>query len=349
MIFAKRKQIAILDDADQPCELQVNSYHTTSAWRDPRARRALSQVTMLVAPRSVLWVSMIFMLVVGVVIVALPLQFSIPIAALCIVLIASLSLSGRSIMAKHLAKNRDAILDAALCVSVCPGCAYDLSGVATSNDAEAIIDCPECGAAWSAGRLIVRKGIIERPESEARSVLRYLLPLEGHPQTTRMIQDDRGAERRLLNRTIPEYVAERMPELSSEDRLLCRAVDADVRSRSAILRLVVCGVIGFVWLGILLGAAFNTSVILNALRNGSFQILELATVAFYTWIIIWLFLMIRHVWRSPMFVGLEARETMLYHRFCPSCSEDLRNQKPDLTDGLTVCPFCSAAWRIAPG
>ena len=40
---------------------------------------------------------------------------------------------------------------------------------------------------------------------------------------------------------------------------------------------------------------------------------------------------------------------MLEHRHCPHCGYDLRELKPDASDGATVCPECGCVWESGVG
>jgi hypothetical protein len=54
------------------------------------------------------------------------------------------------------------------------------------------------------------------------------------------------------------------------------------------------------------------------------------------------------LWRSARRGRLKrVRGIMLRHRRCPHCGYDLRGLPTDSEDGLTVCPECGCAWRLA--
>ncbi len=209
----------------------------------------------------------------------------------------------------------------------CPACRYRLVDI--DQDAQGLITCPECGAAWRADRLRA----VEAPgDPQARWATRSrFVPVLQFPKTTPAL-DHQGRPASLVlyrPRKAPGDVYETRCQRAS------KAIYSRVSGRAVLLSigLIVLGVGAFVFM-LGYGAISPTGT---------------------PW---WVYAFIP-VMAALLFVGFLFRrgdllvrpmtieQETLAHGLCPSCWELLEGIPPD-DDGCTMCPDCGSSWRVPP-
>lgn len=214
--------------------------------------------------------------------------------------------------------------DVLLREGICPCCAYNLGD---QLEREGSLLCPECGARWGAAR-ILRRHTFSAVEAEPQPRRWWRQFGEFDISGPTRIRDDRSWTRPIVHARLRGPLREAKGERRS--RLL--EARSEMIRNGHVARTIVAVFFAIV-LGVgsvpLLLRPFGLDTLL-----GAFGAL-MAILVTASWI------------RGAQGVRMaDVRHAMLRRRLCPCCAGDLEDAEAD-DEGLTPCPECGAAWRLA--
>ncbi len=234
-------------------------------------------------------------------------------------------------------KNAPEVARILLADGLCPSCAYTLADIPAEPDA--CIVCPECGGAWSSGRVVRQTRYQEHTKGSPRVRGLKTVWHTGIGTGAVHITDDAGCERPLASPRLKREIAVATGE--RRERLIA-AAKANLTGgrivRWGIGGVYLCAGLGmfvFVYQNVPIKAAWIAASV-AAVLAASFGVFFLRGSAGVT---------------APWM-----RKRMLARGLCPSCAADLPAplSAPSGTDqshpGHTqVCAECGGMWNHAPG
>jgi ribosomal protein L37AE/L43A len=219
--------------------------------------------------------------------------------------------------------------DLLLADGICPGCAYNLSGLPVAAE---LVVCPECGASWHGARIARRHdfGVHASPAAShpARLWWDRVRTFEAGGPTS--IFDARSYNRPIVSARLVWPIRTAVGE--RRDRLVEARTEMLTHGRGT-----------RVFLGIILPVAllaYMWLLLRPGLSTGEGWLLAFCVV-------VALQAPITNLRGTAGVKDHHIRDTMLRRGLCPSCAADLRT--PTAGDRLWVCPDCGAAWRVAQG
>lgn len=214
---------------------------------------------------------------------------------------------------------------------ICAGCTYPLEGLA--ENADGMLVCPECSAAWRRDRVIRFAPIARNATSRTvRGEVSHFLWQMRKGADRRGIRDDRDSPRAVIAfRTIRKVRA----AVADDHRARIGAAVKIPRPKGRLMRLAVAGL--FILVVVIIIDTIQTSMRMGGRMTLAF--IPLAFVALFQLVMIGAILF-SDFGRASKIV----RREFLKHDLCPCCAADLLGRTPE-SDGCTTCPDCSAAWR----
>ncbi len=226
----------------------------------------------------------------------------------------------------------------------CASCAYPVR--ATPPDADGIVVCPECSAAWPVGEMSTAGTRPAGGDAASVADLGQIHPfwtwLTGkRPYGRTLDERDRALPLVDARQLIRAGVAGLDPRRDWQLRLrLSRGLGRE-RLRLGFWYLLAAPILVLVMWGILAGFRPRPVTLGWALQGG------LALVFVVTWILVAARTVMR--WWNARGESFDrvVRRAMLAEDLCPSCAMDLRTGRLG-ADGLVECTRCGAAWRPSP-
>lgn len=257
-------------------------------------------------------------------------QLGVPLGLAIILLVMFMFIIGRLLVVRGMRRSAPAVATVMLADGLCPGCAYSLAGLGPGEDG--CFECPECGAAWKATRVVRRTRFEEVAGSGVAAPVRWWQRIGGHVGLRRL-KDDRGNDGPAADARLREAIR--------------AATDPDRKERLLAVR----------------RASTRDGMILRA---GLF-VLYSGLACFQIWIMVtkvhprpmsWTGLLmvagaIGFLWIALMFLrsnagirGKTLRREMLARGMCPRCAAEMSGLVVE-SDGCTICRECAAAWKRA--
>jgi len=234
---------------------------------------------------------------------------------------------GRLLYMRAERRGRAASVTVLLNDGLCPTCAYSFAGLGPGADG--CYECPECGAAWRASRVIRRTVFHEQP-GEGFAAPDAWWRRVGMNVGLRRLKDDRGIEGPAADARLRESLAA-TTDPQRRERLLGvrRAAVAEGRVARFGLALFYAVVGGLqIWNVLLAPARAKSPLGILAMVGG---VILFGVAAMFL--------------RSNVGISKRTlRREMLRRALCPRCAADLDGSRPS-DDGCTVCRECGAAWR----
>lgn len=219
---------------------------------------------------------------------------------------------------------------------ICPSCTYSLEGLSPHKDG--CYQCPECGAAWRADRVIRRRRFEEIPRSFPRRKRRSLANLFHELILLRELADDSGAVGRISKHQLKTAL---VATIDADRRARLNSVREELRSGQRRLRNVMSL---FFALSTVYLFLFGSNTLYRSVQSGMptsiilipglFLIAVTVMSAYFAW---------QH-WNSAM-VGATTRlrVAFLSHGICPRCASDLQGDADER--GFVVCKECRSCWH----
>ncbi|CAG1008023.1 hypothetical protein PHYC_03509 [Phycisphaerales bacterium] len=295
---------------------------------DARFRVVVDRVRRQIVSRGRGPLIAILMGVSGPVIVFGSIKLRVPLTVAVLVIVLLAVVVGRLLVLRGRRRSAPAVSTVMLADGLCPACSYSFAGLGPAEDG--CFECPECGAAWNASRVVRRTHFEEVAGTGFAAPVRWWQRIGGH-MGLRRLKDDRGHEG---------------PAADARLREALRATsDPDRRARllSARRRTTRDGVILRVALFLLYSglAGFQVWLLLPQLRSRPYSVMGVLMIvgAF------------GFLWLAQAFLrsnagirGKTLRFEMLSRALCPRCAADLTGLVPE-PDGCLVCRECAAAWK----
>lgn len=223
------------------------------------------------------------------------------------------------------------VVDAFLEEGICPTCAYNLAGVMSGEEHNALVACSECGARWRRDRV---RRVVQEETDTAREPwsLRAAMRNAGARIVSMEGVDD-------LGRTT---VFVRQLDLAGVEK--AATGERQERVRRARRRLAAVGRWSRALLGLLIvpfAAVLAWSILRRPLASlGMADAFHAFAVLLYLW---WIVVLLRSdVGRR----GPKRRALFLDESLCPACASDLG---PADADGWRDCPDCRTCWKAGTG
>lgn len=321
----------VRDDAGERCEIvPVRELHTDERRVDEafasvvdRCGRAwiaaTSSKTVYIMPTVIQFV------VIGIFIFARP---RVPVWTAGVVGVVLIGLYVGWHVGRNKARAAESMTDIALADGLCPGCLYNLAAQA---EQDGLVRCPECGARWSATRIVRRHAFVVRPETEferQKRRWRMLGGIDGGGPTR--IKDDQDRMRPIVSGRLRQQIR----AATGNRRVRLLAARREIGRERRVRRWIVAAFFFFLY------ATVSSSMLLSGALTG-WRVLDWLLALSTCWCAVYMPMMI--VRGSMGFTAVRVREGMLRHGLCPSCGFDL-DMTPD-DDGVVECGECGAAWR----
>lgn len=315
---------AIIDDRGRPVVL-LNWLRTKWPESDVRlkaVRVRLFALRSLPMPR---WQRTTYLILLSLAVLLLPFGFVFFDVLLLFAILVAFVFGGvivsdiiRDLIGHHRLRQQQAsvLVEAGLCAS----CGYNLVGLVGQDDG--CIECPECGAAWTAERILHAAPFVEDSRERdyfARSVEEFF-DLDRMPG-----KDDRGHSTMLMPRRL--WSARRHAATDKHRHRLLLA-SHELRRTGFALRLAIATAIVLISLMVMYAGR-------HTLEDGAAKIFIVCVIAFGG------FIMITKIGCPPRkFIAIMKRAGA-----CPSCGTELSRALRG-PDGLYLCAVCRAAWEL---
>lgn len=212
---------------------------------------------------------------------------------------------------------------------LCPSCAYNLYGLAA--DANGLLRCPECGAAWRSERVIRAQPFAEGSVGMAASaVLEVSSQMHGWT-----VKDARGMRRPLVHPRLRKEVRA-CEDGARRERLL--AARGEFAPSGRLVRWAVSALI----LVIAISVVYLSCFVAPPPPSSPMGMRMYAVLGFTTLVL--LGLSAWSLFGNFCYGARRVKQSMLRRGMCPSCAEDLAVNEAD-GDGCTVCVRCLSVWK----